>query len=470
MTKPVPGIKFPFFLADQYPVVEGFRCVEILIPDTVENMALLAGLLKLPGRSFNWTGADQQKRYDLAESWRNAYDATDWEGCMDCEQLTACLQPLFDALQAQIEALQTQTTELQETVEEVQETQENNGASEQSLAQSTIEDELCGGATGLVAAMHQTNVNTYNETEAGAVDNFFELLTNFIRAVPGLGQLPYDEMFEIVNWYFENQFADYVNDFETIKAQLACDLKCFVQANDNTFDWDVWTSWLEYIGAQYPDNKAAQMFARYSPLRQNFLNQIAALINKDASLQSYFDTLSIAWDTGLLQPVECTGCECPTEWCHIIDLTQPLPAILTVPIGNATGFGIESIDDVVPTNIHIQRAAINIDFGTEINITKVSGIYDLTKGSFVPADPLVLNAVQLFDASIANVGQASVESQADSDGTDKELLFEDDVDAQLVVFIVQASQVTGSSGGGSCTLKAIEICGFGDEPDWSPAP
>jgi len=104
MSKKTPGIKIPYFRAEQYPVVEGLRCVEILIPDTIENMALLAGLLKLPGRSFNWQG-DDEKRYELAQSWRVAYDATDWEQCMNCEELQACLAPLLADQLAAIQAM-----------------------------------------------------------------------------------------------------------------------------------------------------------------------------------------------------------------------------------------------------------------------------------------------------------------------------------------------------------------------------
>lgn len=102
MTKPVPGIKIPYFVAEQYPVVAGFRCVQIHIPDDPLFMALLGGLLKLPARAFNWKGTDFPTRLALASMWRDAYDFNDWDECMDCESLQECLQPLFDALREQI--------------------------------------------------------------------------------------------------------------------------------------------------------------------------------------------------------------------------------------------------------------------------------------------------------------------------------------------------------------------------------
>jgi len=160
--------------------------------------------------------------------------------------------------------------------------------------------------------MDGMNKKTYADTENSFVDTVFEFIPVFIDAIPLFGDLPFDEMFRLVNWYFENQVTVYNDDYDLIKANLICDLKCFVQANGNIFDWDVWDEWLVYIGEQYPDNKAAGLFARYAPVRNTLVNQIAELLNQESSLQQYFDTLSIAWVGGLLTPADCSGCDdCP---------------------------------------------------------------------------------------------------------------------------------------------------------------
>jgi len=92
MTKQTPGIKIPFFRESQYPIVEGTRCVEVRIPDAPEFMPVLAGLVKLATRSFNYVRDDREKAWALGNMWKAAYDHTDWEGCMDCEGVQDCIE------------------------------------------------------------------------------------------------------------------------------------------------------------------------------------------------------------------------------------------------------------------------------------------------------------------------------------------------------------------------------------------
>lgn len=229
MTKPVPGIKFPFFLADQYPVVEGLRCVEILIPDTIENMALLAGLLKLPGRSFNWTGADQAKRYALAESWRIAYDTTDWDQCMNCEELQACLQPLLDA----------QTQQILELVQNI-----NNYGTEnpgQPMTTGQLTENLAGTSNpecdhdilwaqclAIIQYTNQAIVDTLEKVEAA--NNVSELV-GLTGEIPFLGliatQLGIEGVAETVNYFQEAIEDQYLAQYtEPVEVELACQLFC----------------------------------------------------------------------------------------------------------------------------------------------------------------------------------------------------------------------------------------------------
>jgi len=143
------------------------------------------------------------------------------------------------------------------------------------------------------------------------VGTALEQIPLILRSIPLFGELPFDEMFDLINWMFEHQVEVYEADFDEVKSQMVCDLKCFVQANDNVFDWDVWNDWLLHLGETYPDSAASQLFARFAPARQTWINQIIAALNKNASLQTYFDTLSVAWTGGLENPVTCVDCDCP---------------------------------------------------------------------------------------------------------------------------------------------------------------
>lgn len=316
MTKPIPGIKIPYWKAEQYPVPEGLRCVEIMIPDDDSFMALLGGLLKLPGRSFNWENETFEKRLALAQVWKNAYNATDWEQCMNCEQLIECLQPLFDAIDARFDTLDTAMAAVQAVTDAVAATQAENAAQLPAAQTTSVLNQICGGATGVVEYMDFVNMRTYNEAEVSTLDNVFEAIPAIIEAFPLLGNLPFDELFELVDWYFENQVTTYETDFAAVKADLISDLACHVQANGGEFTVDVWGDWLEYVGTTYPANKAAQLFARYAPARQTFLNQIAALINHDQSLAAYFEEITTAYLGGTENPVSCvTTC----DWEEITD-------------------------------------------------------------------------------------------------------------------------------------------------------
>lgn len=287
-------------VVQDWDVVSSWSDVPLLFILTRQQAAALVSLAETLTWLTRWKNAPDPDTIDAfaSETLFNLMNP------ITCEMLNACLAPAFAALTDQLEALQA-------AVDEVQQTQENNATAERELSQSTVENELCGGATGVVEAMDATNRQTYAETEAGVVDNVFELVQRFLSAIPIFGSLPFDELFGLVNWMFENQVAEYGVDYDLIKDQMICDLKCFVQANDNEFTWDVWADWLDHVGMAYPTNRAAGLFSRFSPTRQTWINQIAAQLNHDASLEAYFDGLAVAWEGGLLNPTVCEDCNCP---------------------------------------------------------------------------------------------------------------------------------------------------------------
>lgn len=69
------------FREEQYPLVEGTRCIQVYIPDDDVFKHLLAGLIALAGSEGNYVQDDPDKSADLAQQWRNAYLQSDWTGC-----------------------------------------------------------------------------------------------------------------------------------------------------------------------------------------------------------------------------------------------------------------------------------------------------------------------------------------------------------------------------------------------------
>lgn len=97
-----PGIKIPYLDITDKPIVYGTRCVEVKIPDDDAYLPVLAGLMAIASRWFNWQRDDTHKGTQIAKIWNQAYVETDWGSCMNCEELVACLQPVFDLQTADI--------------------------------------------------------------------------------------------------------------------------------------------------------------------------------------------------------------------------------------------------------------------------------------------------------------------------------------------------------------------------------
>jgi len=87
------SIRAQAFEESNYPsTIEGFRCVSVMVPDSVEYMAQLAGMVALATKQFNYQNKDTTRAAAVTRNWREAYLLTDWEGCMDCEDVADCIE------------------------------------------------------------------------------------------------------------------------------------------------------------------------------------------------------------------------------------------------------------------------------------------------------------------------------------------------------------------------------------------
>jgi len=113
--------------ADEYPVVEGTRCVQVKIPDDTSFLPVLMGMVAQLGNTWATVGGVEARRA-WSQMWQKAYAETDWSACMNCEDLIACLTPLFEAqteaiinLLANMQEFGTSTPGLPYTPEELEE-------------------------------------------------------------------------------------------------------------------------------------------------------------------------------------------------------------------------------------------------------------------------------------------------------------------------------------------------------------
>jgi len=234
-----------------------------------------------------------------------------------CDELTSCLAPLFEALSEQMTALQAGTNEIVEQLFE-----------NVPVAPSGIEvagaGNICSGASFVVEFMDYEIRRVYQEAEDGLIDNLIEATVEILRAMPVIESLPVDEIVNIPNQMFANQVADYITDYDTVHDDLVGALSCFIEGNGDVFDIDVWARWLEFIGAEYPTNRAAQLFAAFSPLRQSYINDILAGVFNRPTLRQWFELIMVEYLAGTQGSIACPTYTCPTPVCVT-------PAIITVP-------------------------------------------------------------------------------------------------------------------------------------------
>jgi len=365
------------FEESNYPIeVEGTRCVEIRVPNADEFMAQLAGVIALAGKRFNYQNKDVERAKIIAEMWQAAYLETGWESCMNCEELIECLTPFFTEVLAKLDAIQSTTNSIAETTTNIFNTQNNNLA----RLPTTPEVELSGiyaGALELVRQMDKNNRKYYAEAEASFVDNASEALSIVLELFPKFRDAPYDESFELGNAYFENQVAAYNTDYPDFEVPAAFDLYCRIKTNDEELTIEVWGDWLFNVTSVTVDpNAAGKVFTRYSPLRQTFLNQVAAFFNREASLQSYFEDLWQVYYAGTKSPVPLPdGYVCPEEWTYRWNLLDSqsytseshessasaiwTPGVGYYVAGSGFNYGAIFYDTTrIPADVQFQRAKV----------------------------------------------------------------------------------------------------------------
>jgi len=92
MTLPSERERFKMdkFVTEQYPDVEDFFCISVKVPASIEYVHMLQGLVAQMTNYWNFTGPTDARK-EVANRCQAAYDATDWDGCMDCEGVAECI-------------------------------------------------------------------------------------------------------------------------------------------------------------------------------------------------------------------------------------------------------------------------------------------------------------------------------------------------------------------------------------------
>jgi hypothetical protein len=99
---------------------------------------------------------------------------------------------------------------------------------EQELIDQCDPDHMYGMVIQLVALIHRVNVDFYEYLIASG--NFAEALEYCIRAIPIIGELPFDEMIGFVNNLLEDVGENYLASYtEEVRHQYECDIFCMAK-------------------------------------------------------------------------------------------------------------------------------------------------------------------------------------------------------------------------------------------------
>jgi hypothetical protein len=213
----------PRLIASEYPVVGDTRCVSVQIPDDDTFLPVLAAMVAALGNNWAAIGT-RQERADWAQMWQVAYAATDWDGCMSCDDVTDCIETNEGTQQA-INNVYNQYG----TGNPMPETTRTT-----NLGGTIIDcnpDELWGAVSELIESMNRNNIDAQEAIEV--ISNIAERIALIFAAIPLAETLPVDEAIEFVqSTWTDGLFEIYIaNDTDGYRDELKCDLFCLARDN-----------------------------------------------------------------------------------------------------------------------------------------------------------------------------------------------------------------------------------------------
>lgn len=479
-----PGIKIPHINIENSPIVEGFRCITVYVPDDDRYVALLSGLVAIPTKWFNWQRDATHKGKLLANQWQAAYALTDWEGCMNCEDVADCIEnneAVQEALEQNLIDNINNSADVQTALNNVYNQYGVNPMPEDVTATDIMPptvlcdaDKMWGAVNQLIESMHTNNLDSFEAAEE--LTDFSERVSMLLSAIPIFETLPVDEFIDYVQGIWtDDLFEAYVaNDTTIYRDTLKCDLFC-IAVNNNcvlTID-DVYDYFLLRISAD-PANDLIQLIAylaagTWTGTQVNdmfFAGQI--LIMKYGN--QFFNTIGIRpfqtyMEIGSRNPSNDWTILCDCGWYSEMDVTADMYTWQANPEGFNWGNWTDTIGfisgfDVSEGNAY-QMVQIKLDFAAPASVQRMAFDYDLTSGTQVFG--LVLNV----GTDNVNVGQTDVPANGTDLTYDKTMI---DTAANSITLRCQAGFQTGSSSdpGGQSIVKRIRVWGLGVKPDELP--
>lgn len=449
-------------------------CFVIEIPDTLQYRAALMGQLEWLADWRCWEHTQEDFYNPPARNVEAAqlFAIAVTEGCfvacpMTCEEMIACLQPLFDAQTAQITNLQQQITDLSQQLEDSQSVQTPEPVSVNDCNPAKV----YSGSLGAVAQVELLINGVYKRAEVEAPDNFAEATELLLSAIPIFETLPMDELYSLVQWTFDNQRALFEASmveeieghywFEHAASQLYCLVK-----DDCIINHERIGMWLSSLVDIYPENYAAEIFSKFGNATEPAMaNQIGELLNTlrgGQSLAEFFDDIIVQFGVGSEdENPDYLWIECAGGWTSHLDTTADDYGFGVVQGSWEEGVGFKDVF----LNAGTGYRGFNIGMALSIpaNVTSCTLTFEYTAGLMNPATGDFTAAV--YDEE----GQFTIELMTPnlpvSPLTGTNPVIYNSINIQLLCGI---GYVPGVDPGGIAVLTAIDLQGTGIKPPEFP--
>lgn len=221
-------------------IPEGSKAFTICVPDDPFFYGVVMGVLKITTFRYYWQGTDEQIDAVTERMKRMYYEYQDGGACMDCEQITDCIEndeTTREALANWFVAEAASNSAIQQAINDAY----NPIAPGQNMPDSVTgqalnpdnptcdKDLLYGQIDTLIEHMNANNIDAQQIVES--FSNVAERTSELIGAVPGLGVLPIDEIVDYAqNLWSDDLFEAYeATDTEGYRNTLKCDLFCRAQ-------------------------------------------------------------------------------------------------------------------------------------------------------------------------------------------------------------------------------------------------
>jgi hypothetical protein len=457
-----PGIKRPYYpLPVELP--ETTRCVQFRIPDGDEYVEMLRTVLKSLTLWNNYARDETHRGKLAADLWRDVLLLPELEGCMNCEELQDCLAPLLADQLQQIQNMLDQskygTTERPGTKMTTGEKNTNLGGTTNPTCDLDIAWAQC-----LQVVEYGVALVTQALQIAESATNDVEML-QAIGQLPGLDEIGVDAVASYINLILEGVSDNYEAQVdETYIETAACALFCFARIDCQITPDMIYQVFLDRVLTHFEN--PGEIFGTINDLLAYLIDLdidgtivadvlhllvfgggvLANIFLGDVGTKSLQTLLRLAVDDASSDwEILCTECPELETWCHTFDFTLGDHGWEVVAAhGNyAAGIGFEDVGEV---SMWIQRAGFNFN---KINL--VTAYLDGQDAG-----------IQLFNPG-DGTGAFSQIQGAHSDEP------QNNVSGDSGFSVVESLGVRVALDGVAVwtgVLTGLEVCGFGEEPDW----